>query len=140
MTGCNPPHCIGCCNSELIDFNTGKPASEYMNRIRKYIEDYDNLIHNIFLLGGSFNHQSDEDLQWFFEELVLVTLKQNGKFDKKIWLFTREDIEDVKPIFTKYCDYIKTGSYIEELATDNHIQYDIKLASSNQNIWKKHYD
>ena len=38
------------------------------------------------------------------------------------------------------CDYIKTGSYIEELKCDDNIQYGIKLATSNQKINKKGID
>ena len=37
-------------------------------------------------------------------------------------------------------DYIKCGSYKEELATANHIEYGVVLASSNQHILKRGVD
>ena len=39
-------------------------------------------------------------------------------------------------IIKKYCNYIKCGQYIEELSTNENIQYGVKLASSNQNIYQ----
>ena len=39
-----------------------------------------------------------------------------------------------------YFDYIKCGRYKEELKTDDNIQYGIKLASSNQHIYRRGID
>ena len=30
VTGCNPPHCVGCHNSELWDFEVGYPYEVFM--------------------------------------------------------------------------------------------------------------
>ena len=40
----------------------------------------------------------------------------------------------------KYLDYIKYGSYKEELKCDNNIFYGVKLATSNQKMLKKGID
>ena len=62
------------------------------------------------------------------------------KANKPIWLFTRYKIEYIPEDINKYCDYIKCGNYIEELTTGDNIQYGIKLATSNQHIYKKGKD
>ena len=36
----------------------------------------------------------------------------------------------------KMVDYIKIGAYIPELTTDDNIQFGIKLATSNQKIYR----
>ena len=125
--GCSPPYCKNCCNPELIDFNVGKHWTEFKNNIINYIAKYPSLIKNIFLLGGSFNHQNETELQMFLSFI--------SSFDCNIWLFCREELEDVKPIFRRYCDYVKTGAYIPELACEDNIKFGIKLATSNQNIY-----
>ena len=135
VSGCNPPYCEGCCNPELIDFDNGRGWMYFHNKIKKYIEDFDNIIENIFLLGGSFNHQDDEQLEDFFYIFKELT---NIFENKKIWLFAREDLKDVKSIFKENCQYIKCGEYAPALKCENNIKYGVKLATSNQVIYQKH--
>ena len=63
----------------------------------------------------------------------LIELK---KYNKPIYLFTRHELEDIPKELIENVDYIKTGAYIPELTCDDNIQYDIKLATSNQKIYK----
>ena len=49
-------------------------------------------------------------------------------------------LEQVDKNYLKYTDYIKCGQYIEELKTNDNYYYDIKLATSNQKIYKKGVD
>jgi hypothetical protein len=125
--------CKDCCNPEIADFNAGTFWMNHIEKIRKYINTYDSLIDNIFLLGGSFNHQEDYDLKVFF-------LMMSSYSKKDIWLYAREEIEDVKPVFLEHCKYIKTGAYIPSLACDDNYSYSVKLATSNQKILKKGID
>ena len=127
-------HCEGCHNPELWDFNLGERyTDEYEEKIRQKIQDFDDLINNIMIFGGEPLDQPYIDLKKLIE--FLKTTK------KTLWLFTRYGIEEVlqNTIFSNF-DYIKCGMYDKNLITDNNIQYGIKLATSNQKIYKKGVD
>lgn len=125
--------CHDCCNPELMDFNNGTDFVEWLPKIEKYLKDYDSLIENIFLVGGSPNHQDAEQMEIFLEGL-----KRRCHESIKIFVFCGEDVLDqVQPVFKKYCDFVKVGAYRPELTCDNNIQYGIKLATENQKILKK---
>lgn len=96
------------------------------------IKSFDNVIDNIMIFGG-------EPLDQKMIELIdlLDYLKQ---FNKKIWIFTRYDLNEVPLIIKDRCDYLKCGKYNPQNRTDNNIQYGIKLATSNQHIYKKGLD
>ena len=126
VSGCNPPHCIGCHNLELWDFNIGKPYN--FNLIKEYIEDFNMLIDKIMIFGG-------EPLDQNYDELITM-LKDLQQFNKEIWLFTKYNIDEVPFEILKLCDYIKCGRYIKELVCDDNQQYGINLATSNQIIYK----
>lgn len=133
FSGCNPPFCSGCYNSELSDFNCGTDWRNWIDKIEKYCHEYKGLIENIFLLGGSPTHQ---DLNEMYEFLGTIFMLNN----QKIWLFAREELNEIPKLFKGLCEYIKCGAYIPELICDDNIQYDIKLATSNQKIYKKNKD
>lgn len=133
FSGCKGKLCSGCCNPELIDFNNGTDWKNWTYKIEKYCHEYKGLIDNIFLLGGSPNHQNIDEISDFLAETFMLN-------PQKIWLFAREELDDILPIFKNLCEYIKTGAYIPELTCDNNIQYGIKLATSNQKIYKRGVD
>jgi anaerobic ribonucleoside-triphosphate reductase activating protein len=118
----------------LVCFQGGSDFRSFVQDIEKYITSYGNLIQNIFLLGGSFNHQKLGDLEEFFD-IVHPIIK-----DKKVWLFAREDLKDIQQIFIDYCDYIKVGAYIPELSCIGNISHGVELATSNQKVLKKGLD
>ena len=130
FSGCNPPYCSGCYNSELTDFSCGTDWKNWIDKIEKYCHEYNGLIDNIFLLGGSPAHQ---DLNEMYEFLGTTFMLNN----QKIWLFAREELNEIPELFKGLCDYIKCGAYIPELTCEDNIQYNIKLATSNQKIYKK---
>lgn len=132
VAGCNQPYCKDCCNPELLDFKNGQEWHAWKDNIEKYLARFDSLVDNIFLLGGSFNHQDDKALEDILSYLSF--------FDKKIWLFAREDLSGVKPIFKKYCSYIKCGAYKPELCCSDNIQKGVLLATANQVIYEKGKD
>ena len=134
VAGCNgQPHCKNCHNPESWNFNNGDLyTTDKFLAIKEKIADNPLLIKNIMIFGGEPLDQDKGELL-----ILLQTLKT---LNLPIWIFTRYDITEVYDFVKEYCDYIKCGRYIEELKTDNNIQYGIKLATSNQKIYKKGVD
>lgn len=137
IAGCNGnPHCINCHNSKSWNYNIGETFSDnyFKNNILSKIKRFD-LIDNIMIFGGE---PLDRDI---WEDYGLVCMfVYLADLNLPIWLFTRYELEEIPDIIKSYCDYIKCGKYIEELTTDDNIQYGIKLATSNQKIYKKAID
>jgi anaerobic ribonucleoside-triphosphate reductase activating protein len=129
VSGCNGPHCTGCHNPETWSFNFGyKYDDTIRNKITTKIYDFNDMIDNIFIFGGEPLDQNHDELN-----VLLLDVKQ---FNKTLWLFTRYDFKLVPTFVKELCDYVKCGRYIEGLKTDDNIQYGIKLATSNQMIYK----
>lgn len=128
--------CKDCCNPELIDFNNGTDFVSWLPKIEHYLENYGALIENIFLVGGSPNHQDSEQMAIFLEGL-----RRRCHDRIKIFAFCGEDtIAQVQPVLKQFCDFVKIGAYVPELKCDNNIQHGIKLATSNQEILEKGKD
>ena len=133
VAGCNgQPHCTNCHNPQSWNFNLGKEWNKEKANIIFKIGCFPNMIENIMIFGGEI---LDQDLNEV-EQLLLFL----DRFDLPIWLFTRYSLEDVPSFVKEYCTYIKCGRYNESLRTDDNIQYGIKLATSNQHIYKKGVD
>lgn len=133
FAGCNN-RCEDCCNPELMSFENGKDYKEWYPTIDKYLKEYSSLIENMILVGGSPTHQNLEEMEDF-----LKRIKANFP-QVSIFLFCGEWITEVPLLFKYYCDYIKCGAYLPNLKCDNNYQYGIKLATSNQKIFKKGLD
>lgn len=132
VSGCkgeNDTHCLGCHSPETWNFDIGERYETQIHKINKKIKEANNLIDWIWVYGG-------EPLDNNIDELIdmLSLLKDNGK---PIMLFTRYSFDSVPQTVKDLCDYIKCGAYIPELSTENNIQYGVKLATSNQRIYKK---
>ena len=133
VSGCKAfPKCEGCFNPENWDFNQGKDWLKYTDRIKKDLQDFKNLINKIIIVGGE---PLDQDLSILMR--MIVFLKQ---FSIPIYLFTRFELDEIPTEIKELCDFIKCGAYIPSLKTDNNFQYGIKLATSNQIIYKKGLD
>jgi anaerobic ribonucleoside-triphosphate reductase activating protein len=134
IAGCKGnPHCHNCHNPESWDFNKGELWNdEYFTRIEEKVSTFNTLIKNVMIFGGEPLDQNHNELELFLKEI--------HSFNKQIWIFTRYGLDDIPTFVKENCDYIKSGRYIEELTIDNHIQYGIKLATSNQHIYKKGID
>jgi len=128
ISGCLPPHCKGCCNPELWEFGKDNNYLDEFKKIKTKIKEFDTLIDNVILVGGSPLDQNHIELVDLLQKLRLL--------NKKIFLFTKYDFSRVPSYIKILCDYIKCGRYIPSLKTDNNIQYGIKLATSNQKIYK----
>lgn len=138
VSGCKAPHCEGCHNPELWNYEIGDSLIEGYSKAENYLNEFDNLIDNVMIFGGEPLEQNPEDLDWLLFSL------NNRKFlfkDKiKIWIFTKYDLEEVPVYIKRRADYIKCGRYIEGLKTEDNIQYGVKLATSNQQIFMRGYD
>lgn len=124
--------CKGCQNPELKEFDIGEDYLLQIKNILAKIKEFDYLIDDIWILGGEPIDQNLDELEDLFKQLK--------KSNKNIWLFTRYDLENVPLNIRQYCNYIKTGVYDETKRTEDNIQYEVKLATSNQKIWKKNGD
>lgn len=134
LSGCSGnPHCKNCHNQESWDFDKGlKWDLNYKRNITDKISSFDFMVKKIMIFGGEPLDQDIEELNDFLKYLTM--------FKKDIWLFTRYDIEQVPPLIKMKCKYIKCGRYIEELTVEDNIQYGVKLATSNQKIYKRGVD
>ena len=134
VAGCKgQPHCKGCHNPESWDFNQGeKWCNEYYSKLYSKIAMFDAMINKIMIFGGEPLDQPIKELENF---LLSITI-----FGKEVWIFTRYDLNEIPESIKKLCDFIKCGRYIEEFKTEDNIKYGIKLATSNQNVYKKGID
>lgn len=134
LSGCKGnPHCKGCHNPLSWDFNNGELYDDnYKIKIEKKIKEFKFLIDNIMVFGGEPLDQNHKELEKLLEDLY--------EYNIPIWIFTRYEINEIPDFVIKYCDYIKCGRYIPELSCDNNIQYGVKLATSNQKMYKKGID
>lgn len=134
LAGCNgQPKCKGCHNPELWDFNIGEDWKTKMYDIIVKCDEFSNIIEKVMIFGGE---PLDNDEKEIID--LLITLNNNTTLD--IWLFTRYELADIQEDIKHLCNYIKCGRYDEELLSDDNIQYGIKLASSNQRIYKRGID
>lgn len=129
LSGCNPPHCRGCHNPESWDFNSGSPATPLLiQQIKTRIMSAGPLVNRIWLLGGEPLDQPLEELEWLIREL-----RETGR---PVWMFTRYSKEQIPERIKEALSVVKTGAYIPELASDDHVEYGVKLASTNQHIYR----
>lgn len=135
VAGCNGnPHCSSCHNAESWNFNQGTKYTEdyFKQKIESKVKEFNELINNIMIFGGEPLDQDHNELMSMLNDL--------DKLNLPIWIFTRYDIKDVPEEIKEYCDYIKCGRYLPELTTETNNQYGIKLATSNQKIYRKGVD
>lgn len=131
VAGCNGnPHCTSCQNPESWDFKLGTEYDDkYFNYLEKRIKEFDLLIENIMIFGGEPLDQDEDELIQLLFDLEHC--------NKKIWIFTRYEINEISDNIKFFCDYIKTGRYEENLSCEDNVQYGIKLATSNQKIFNR---
>ncbi len=128
ISGCQGPHCKGCHNPQLWDFNKGQYWTNWCKKITDYVIDFNQYINNIMIFGGE---PLDQDINELVKLLGWLEL-----FNKRIWLFTGRELLDNVPVeVLSYLDYIKIGSYREDRVPGINF-FGIELASSNQIIYK----
>ena len=138
LSGCKPPHCEGCFNSELWEFGKGVTAQLFTSHFRTRISLFKEFINNISILGGEPLDNDIDDLVMLIK--VLRTFSEPNVPDLKYWLYTRYLLFDIPKKVKDLFDYIKCGRFEINQTTEDNYQYGIKLASSNQNIYKRGVD
>jgi anaerobic ribonucleoside-triphosphate reductase activating protein len=125
ISGCNH-NCPGCHNPEMQDFNYGKPLDiiELIDILNKQQDWFD----IISILGGDLLCQPEEKSKILLRTIVDIFP------DKKLWLFTGKDFEEVPQWCFSIFDVIKTGRYMQNLEPGD------KLSSWNQKFWYKGKD
>lgn len=130
FAGCNGPHCKNCHNPESHSFDVGtelSPAEIYAT-VKAKVESAGSLVESIRLFGG-------EPLDQPLKEISdLANFLRN--LGKPLWLFTRYKLSEIPHYIRLQFDYIKTGRYDEELLINNHVEYGVTLASSNQRVYR----
>jgi len=131
--GCNAnPHCQGCHNPELWSFDTGTPYDEMRKTVNDKLASFSHLIDKVWVTGGD---PIDQDVD------SLIELLDDIKSHKlELWIFTRHKLEDIPKQVLERCNYIKCGRYLPEKKVENHYEYGVLLATSNQHILKRGVD
>lgn len=125
LSGCNPPHCEGCHNEKLWDFNYGKPFEKYKQKIYKQI--ISDMVEQIWVLGGEPLDQDRHDL---YDLLSFVGIWSDLK---PIVLFTGyDDVED--ELLRAVLSYAKVGEYQKNSESYVEPILGITLASKNQKV------
>lgn len=138
VAGCNSqPHCKGCHNPESWDFDGGyELTTSVRDKIYKKISRFNTLIDRIYILGGE---PLDNDIDALIE--IVEFLADNAH--KEIWLFTRYGLYDLPSLLGNKLilfAYIKCGVYDDTKLSDEHYEHGIKLASTNQHVFKRGID
>ena len=131
--GCDAnPRCKGCCNPQTWDWNQkGQTVTETLKRVYELNERFDSLIDKFIIVGGD-----PVDGYIKYPNDVTKLLRELGLLGKPIYLFTRHELDEIPDELKNLVQYIKTGAYIPELTCDDNICEGIKLATSNQKIYK----
>lgn len=128
LAGCNPPHCHGCHNEALWNFNAGLPWDYWINGLIENYRFMGDLVQGIWVLGG-------EPLDQPQRELVELLTELHKHFDKPVWLFTRYHIPQIPCDILRLCDYVKTGRYKIDMGSGVE-EYGVLMATANQHVTK----
>lgn len=126
LSGCKPPHCPGCHNAILFDFDKGTEYRKYINLNMKKLTKRAQHVSNIMIFGGEPLDQDMYELEDMLHTLLC--------FGKPIWLFTKYSYKEVPYEILKYVSYVKCGRFIQELPSRYIEEYNITVGSSNQKI------
>lgn len=137
------PHmCPGCHNpGTWTDKNKGEYfTDEVQNNALEHFKKNEKYYDNLVLSGG--DPLCDDNIIYVLE---FAKRFKNMFPNKTIWCYTGYTFEqllenNLKKEALILCDYIKCGMYIKELTCIDNIQYDIRLATSNQRIYRKGID
>lgn len=133
FSGCDAePRCEGCHNPEAWDFNVGKDWKQWIFQINDNMIKFGPMVKKFFILGGEPLAQDPDEFSKF-----IACVKE---YKKELWLFTHYELNEIDESVKKQFDYIKTGRYLPELSTNDNICYGVRLATSNQKIYKRGVD
>jgi anaerobic ribonucleoside-triphosphate reductase activating protein len=125
--------CKQCCNPELRCWELDGHSPEFvLDKVKDLNNTFDKLVDRVLLVGGD---PVDAYIR-YPQEMHEFILNVRDIVKKPIYLFTRHGIEQIPKDLIELVDFVKVGAYIPELKCDDNIQYGIKLATSNQKIYK----
>ena len=119
ISGC-PHHCKGCHSQYLWEYEGDNLLPINMINI---INKYKNYISCVCFMGGDQN----------IEELTQA-LKTCKNLGYKTCLYSGASEISIKIL--KYLDWVKLGKYDKKLESNNHIEHGVKLATTNQHMYK----
>ena len=119
ISGC-PHHCEGCHSQYLWEYEGDNLLPINMINI---INKYKNYITCVCFMGGDQN----------IEELTQA-LKICKNLGYKTCLYSGASEVSIKIL--KYLDWFKLGKYDKKLESNNHIEHGVKLATTNQHMYK----
>lgn len=120
ISGC-PYRCNGCHSQYLWEYE-GDNLIENMEQI---INKYNDYITCVCFMGGDQNMDELASALQTCKNLGLKTCVYSGS----------SDMSKFKDIFP-YLDWLKLGEYNRTLYSKNHIEYGVKLATSNQHMYR----
>lgn len=124
--------CKDCCNPEIRDWNVeGFGIPQVIAKVYQLNAKFNKLIDRILIVGGD-----PADAYFRYKDEMTEFLRQLRTVGKPLYLFTRHELPSIPRELLELVDYVKTGAYIPELKCDDNIQDGIKLATSNQKIFK----
>lgn len=129
LSGCDGRCGNACHNKELWNFNLGNNWTDKIDNIVNRVNEFNSLIKWVWIMGGEPLLQDSIEL----EKLIIKLKKETNN---AIVLFTRFELDEIPKEILLLCDYIKTGKYDKTLVTDNNEYYGIKLATSNQKVFR----
>lgn len=124
VSGC-PYQCKGCHSKGLWEYD-GNYVSDDLDNL---IDEYKDYISNVVFMGGDQNMSE-------FTELV-KRVKERGY---KASVYSGSDDFRKFDGLLEELDWIKIGSYKQELTVEDNICHNVKLATSNQKLLKKGVD
>ena len=125
ISGC-PHKCEGC-HSQYLSEYSGHFVKDDLDRL---INQYDGFISCICFMGGDQNIKELNELLKYIKE----------KYRLKTSIYSGSDDFNLFKDSLKYLDWLKIGSYKKELSCDDNFCYGVKLATSNQKLYKKGID
>lgn len=126
VSGCGAPHCPGCHNPELWNFDLGDPWRNVWQGIKNKILELNKngLVDIIWLLGGEPAHQNFTEMCEFLRELKKCQLP--------IMLWSRETRLPMQ--IASLITYAKLGPYLENGTSYTEPLFGITLANREQKI------
>ncbi len=135
LSGCKG-YCKGCHSDHTHDFNAGvKIDDNFINDfIAKIKKEGSFKFDNFVLLGGEPLDNPTSEVLYFMNKL-----KDNFS-NKKFWLYTHFELNEIDNEIKSFFDFIKTGKFDIDNIDENYKSRGINLISPNQKINEKGID
>lgn len=124
ISGC-PYHCNGCHSQYLWEYE----GDNLIGNMREVINKYNGYITCVCFMGGDQNMKELIEALKICKNIGLKTCVYSGA----------SDISKFKNAL-QYLDWLKLGEYNSNLLSKNHIEHGVKLATTNQHMYKIGYN